>query len=293
MYSRYRSFPLRTPLITAVLLLLSALSPTHAVSSGCPDTLRFADTGIEGAEELYLIYHKFAKLSQELLGIKVKFFPVSNRTIAINALRFNQVDVVLAGPSEYVLMMERLRNIQPIVAVVRPNYYSVFIVPARSDAKTLNDLKGKHIGLKDHGSTTGHIMPSYMLHKAGLDLDRDVRLSMLGGARLAALFSGEVDAVGTGIQDYQYLVQREGEGRYRILEQGESMPGDPFVAGSHLNTACVAHIRRVFMENAAAVVDSILQPGKYEKYLGAHLVIPKDSNYDMVREAYSLLGLRD
>lgn len=38
----------------------------------------------------------------------VEFFPVGNRTTAINALRFEQVDIVLAGPSEYVLMAERV-----------------------------------------------------------------------------------------------------------------------------------------------------------------------------------------
>ncbi|MFC0466884.1 ATP-binding cassette domain-containing protein [Halomonas alkalicola] len=42
------------------------------------------------------------------LGVTVEFFPVGNRTTAINALRFEQVDIVLAGPSEYVLMAERV-----------------------------------------------------------------------------------------------------------------------------------------------------------------------------------------
>ncbi|QTF93405.1 MAG: PhnD/SsuA/transferrin family substrate-binding protein [Halomonas sp. BM-2019] len=79
---------------------------------------------------------------------------------------------------------------------MRPEYYSVFIAPTDSDIETLEDLKGKHVAMKGHSSTTGHIMPSYMLHQAGLDIDRDLRISLQDGVvrRHRPLLGGESGA---------------------------------------------------------------------------------------------------
>ncbi|WP_366925151.1 PhnD/SsuA/transferrin family substrate-binding protein, partial [Halomonas sp.] len=54
---------------------------------------------MEGSEELQRAYQGFVDEVESRLGVTVEFFPVGNRTTAINALRFEQVDIVLAGPS--------------------------------------------------------------------------------------------------------------------------------------------------------------------------------------------------
>lgn len=268
--------------------LAAAISATSVIAA-CPDTLRFADTGIEGTEELQLTYQQFVKEVESRLGVNVEFFPVGNRTTAINALRFKQVDIVLAGPSEYVLMSEHVKGIKPISAVVRSEYYSVFIAPTDSDINSLKDLKGKHIAMKDHGSTTGHIMPMYMLYKEGIDLDRDVSISLLDGARMQALASGEVDAVGTGIRDFAPFVAQQGEGKYKIVAASQTMPGDPFVAGPHISQQCADFIQQKFMDDADGLLQAILAPGRRKKYLGAKMVTVNDTVYDIVRESYALL----
>ncbi len=256
----------------------------------CPDTLRFADTGIEGTEELQRAYTDFVEVVQTLTGVKIRFFPVGSRTTAVNALRFRQVDVVLAGPTEYLLMQQRLRGMHALAAIVRPEYSTVFIVPEDSDIRTLADLKGRHVAMKDHGSTTGHIIPSYMLHQAGLDLDRDVRISLIDGARMAALATGEVDAVGTGIRDYAPFVAQQSRG-YRILAESDNMPGDLIIAGAHIDRQCAEHLSRAFLDNAPAILQAILNPGRRDKYVTAELVAVNDSDYDQIRSAMSLLGL--
>ncbi|MFS1414901.1 hypothetical protein BCU70_02570 [Vibrio sp. 10N.286.49.C2] len=273
---------LYTSILSTALLSASAFS-------ACPDTLRFADTGIEGTEELQMTYQQFVQEVESRLDVNVEFFPVGNRTTAINALRFNQVDIVLAGPSEYVLMAEHVEGIKPVSAVVRPEYYSVFIAPVDSDINTLEDLKGKHVAMKDHGSTTGHIMPMYMLHKEGIDLDRDLKISLLDGARMQALASGEVDAVGTGIRDFSPFVEQQGEGKYKVVARSETMPGDPFVAGPHISQQCADFIQEKFMDDPEGLLQAILAPGKRKKYVGATMISVNDQAYDLVRESYSLL----
>ncbi|KAA0013121.1 phosphate/phosphite/phosphonate ABC transporter substrate-binding protein [Billgrantia pellis] len=283
---------LRFLLPLAAAVAMAGATQTQAAES-CPTTLRFADTGIEGTEELQRAYQEFVDAVESRLGVAVEFFPVGNRTTAINALRFEQVDIVLAGPSEYVLMAERVDGVKPITAIVRPEYYSVFIASTDSGIESLEDLRGKHVAMKDHGSTTGHIMPSYMLHQAGLDIDRDLKISLLDGARMQALASGEVDAVGTGVRDFAPFVTQHGEENYRIIARGQDMPGDPLVAGSHLTADCVAEIREAFLADPDGLLQAILAPGERDKYLGAEMVRVNDSEYDVVRDSYALLGLFD
>ncbi|SDL50993.1 phosphonate transport system substrate-binding protein [Franzmannia pantelleriensis] len=281
------------PLLSLAAAIALATAGQAQAAESCPTTLRFADTGIEGTEELQRAFQEFVDEVESRLGVEVEFFPVGNRTTAINALRFEQVDIVLAGPSEYVLMAERVEGIQPISAIVRPEYYSVFIAPTDSDIESLEDLRGKHVAMKDHGSTTGHIMPSYMLHQAGLDIDRDLQITLLDGARMQALASGEVDAVGTGVRDFAPFAAQHEEGAYRIIERGQDMPGDPMVAGPHIAADCVAEIQEAFMADPDGLLQAILAPGERDKYVGAEMVYVDDSEYDMVRESYSLLGLND
>ncbi|WP_333608603.1 phosphate/phosphite/phosphonate ABC transporter substrate-binding protein [Arsukibacterium sp.] len=276
------------PFYLMLCLLWLVCQPAQA--QVCPATIRFADTGIEGTEELQRAYQLFVERLQQLTGLKVQFFPVGNRSTAVNALRFKQVDIVLAGPTEYILMQQRMPGIAPIAAIIRPEYSSVFIVPADSHLYSLTDLKGKHVAMKDHGSTTGHIMPSYMLHQAGLDLDRDLRISLIDGARMVALANGEVDAVGTGIRDFAPFVAQQTKA-YRIIAQGDNMPGDPIIAGAHLPKDCVSLLRQVFMDNADSLLQAILDPGARDKYQTAQLKLVDDADYQQVRDAMRLLKI--
>ncbi|SEA78004.1 PhnD/SsuA/transferrin family substrate-binding protein [Alkalimonas amylolytica] len=274
-----------------VIFTVSVLVLSQPVSAqSCPSPLRFADTGIEGAEELQRAYHEFVALMLELLDVQVQFFPVGNRTTAVNALRFRQVDLVLAGPTEFLLMQQRLQGIQPVAAIARPEYAAVFIVPEHSSIQRLTDLKGRHVAMKDHGSTTGHIIPSYMLHRAGLDLDRDVRISLIDGARMAALAAGEVDAVGTGLRDFAPFVAQQAQ-PYRILAQSDDMPGDPIIAGGHVPAACVTTLQLIFQQHAEPILQAILNPGARDKYLEARMIPVTKDDYQFVADAMKVLGI--
>ncbi|MDO5646485.1 phosphate/phosphite/phosphonate ABC transporter substrate-binding protein [Paracoccus sp. (in: a-proteobacteria)] len=272
-------------------LALSVAAPALAAdTSSCPATLRYADTGVEGLEELRRSFGPFVETVQNITGLGVEFFPVGNRTAAATALEFGQVDVVMTGPSEYVAIQTRINDVKPIVSFARPAYASIFIVPKDSGINALTDLKGKSISMKDVGSTTGHIIPAYMLVEAGLDIDRDVRIVNLGGTSLQALISGDVDAAATGVRDWEPFVEMAGDG-YEILEQSPQMPDDLILAGPHISTECVDYLRTKMMENGPALIDATLAPEGRERYRGAELVAVDDATYDVVRKAYAALGL--
>ncbi len=284
---------LQIGVLAAALLLSGAADQQKAWADACPPTLRFADTGVEGLEELRRKFGPFVEEMEKLTGSKVQFFPVGNRTAAVNALRFNQVDIIMAGPSEYVAIESRIPGNKPIVSLSRPSYASIFIVPADSPYRNVADLKDKRIALKDVGSTTGDIIPRMMLHNAGLNLDRDVRLLNVDGARFEALISGDVDAVGTGVRDWDRFEQRAGKGNYRILAQSERMPDDVILAGPHIGNACVDLVREQVMANGEALLSALLAPGELNKFKGAEWVPVSDGDYDVVREAYRVLGYQN
>ncbi len=276
----------------ALVLAHSAVPGVHAAegADACPATLRYADTGVEGLEELRRSFGPFVEVMEEATGLAVEFFPVGNRTAAVTALQFEQVDVVMTGPSEYVAIQSRIEGVQPIVSFARPSYASIFIVPEDSGIDTLADLKGKRISMKDVGSTTGHIIPAYMLVEAGLDIDRDVTILNLGGTLFQALISGDVDATATGVRDWDGFVEMAGPG-YKILVQSPQMPDDLILAGSHIDAACVEHLREAMLGNGDALIQATLAPEGRERYQGAALVAVDDASYDVVREAYAALGL--
>lgn len=249
-------------LVAASLLALSASVslPAFADASQCPKQLRFADTGIEGMEEMVRTYGQFQKTLTDIIGVDIQFFPVSDRTATVNALQFNQVDMILAGPSEYVLMRNR-QDVKMMVGIERTEYSSVFVVRGDSDIQSLADLKGKKIAMKDPGSTTGHIIPSLMLKDAGLDYQKDVQAMLLDNARFEAMINRDVDALGSGVRDLETLQERDPEANYRIIAESETMPRDLFVARGGISDECISYVNKQIMANADTLMDAILSPG--------------------------------
>lgn len=274
----------------AVLLLVGCGRNGAPTAGETPKVIRLADTGIEGMEDLSGAYGPFVAELEKLIGLKVEFFPVSNRTAAVTALQFRQVDLILAGPSEYAAISARL-PVRPVVGIERPQYHTVFVVKAGSPIRTLADLRGRRIAMKDPGSTTGHIMPVWMLHRAGLDIDRDVKVLLLDGARLEALATGDVDALGSGVRDYEQLVTRFGAGAYRIIAESQGMPNDLFLAGPTLSEALVEELREQILAHGEPLMDAILGSSRRDRYAGSRFVAVQDGDYEVIREGYRILGL--
>lgn len=286
----YARLSIGTAASALALALSLGAAKAETGANACPDTLRYADTGVEGLEELRRSFGPFVETMEEITGKTIEFFPVGNRTAAVTALEFEQVDVVMTGPSEYVAIQSNIGDVKPIVSFARPAYASIFIVREDSGIEDLDDLRGKRVSMKGVGSTTGHIIPAYMLHEAGIDIDREVTIFNLEGTLFQALISGDVDATATGVRDWDTFQELAGEG-YKILAESPQMPDDLVLAGPHIDAACVDFLRAAMTENSQALIDATLAPEGRERYRGAELVAVDDSTYDVVREAYAALGL--
>lgn len=255
-----------------------------------PSTVRFAITDVKGLEELEAEYDDLRIALAESLQTDVEFFPVENYTAATVALKQGDVDLALAGPSEYVVITSRT-NAAPIVAITRVNYHSVIAVPQGSDIETVADLKGKAIAMSDIGSTSGHLGPTKILIDAGLDPQTDITIEMLGDdGSVEAMKQGTVDAWGGSGTDYNDFLKDEAES-FPILIEGSPLPSDVFIVSSSLDPALIDVIRERLIANQSVVVESLAK--HHSKYEGSQIVLAKDEDYDSVRDVYRAIGQGD
>lgn len=287
-----------TSLVLATSLSLVACNSEESASvqaegedSNWPDTIRFADTGLEGMEELQREFGPFKDALEEVMDIEIEFFAVNDRVIGATALEHDQVDMLLAGPSEYAQIKSVVPGAEPIVGIERSEYSAVIIVHEDSEYETLDDIKGTSVAMKDAGSTSGHIGPSQILIEEGFDLDQDVDIQLLADARIEAFKNRDVEVLATGIKDYNQMVEEDGEGKYRILAEGPPLPNDVFVASPELPADFVEEMTQAILDNQDKILGSMLEATDDDKYIEAKFVDANDSDYDSMREAYEVLGL--
>lgn len=129
-----------------------ALATFCANAAFAQETIRFAVTDIDGLEALQTEMGPFKEAFEAASGLKVEFFPVSGRTVAVEAMAAEQIDFVLTGPAEYVVFNARL-DAQPVVTWNRPDYYSNVVVLDASPIMSAEDLKGQKVSFGEIGST--------------------------------------------------------------------------------------------------------------------------------------------
>ncbi|NJK69189.1 MAG: PhnD/SsuA/transferrin family substrate-binding protein [Microcoleus sp. CSU_2_2] len=272
------------------LLFVTSCTATQVSNSVAIDRItkiRFAITDGNTLEKLKEDYDLFRVALAEILEIEVDLVPLKNQVSGAIELKQGQVDLVLTGPSEYVIARSRT-NAVPVVVITRPNYYSIIAVPPNSEIKTVADLRGKTIAMSDVGSTSGHLGPTQMLIEAGLDPKTDVKIQMLGDeGSVAALQKGEVDAWAGSTSDYQEILQ----GKFPKIAQSSLLPGDVFVAGSSLEPAIVEFIRSRMIQDQNKLIQAI--SARKSKYRGSTLKLVQDSDYDLIRKAYQAIGQDD
>ncbi|GAB1544549.1 phosphate/phosphite/phosphonate ABC transporter substrate-binding protein [Scytonema sp. NUACC21] len=259
-----------------------------------PKQLKFTVTDVKGLEELQRDYETFRTVLEDILNIKIDFFPVENFVAAAPALQLGHVDIVLSGPSEYVILNARSKAV-PIVAITRPKYYSVIAVRADSGIKSVSQLKGKKIAMRAKAGTAGHIYPTKLLLDAGLDPKSDVTVLFLEDKGLEALEKGDVDALARSFSGYEKILRDAGVSTtaFPVIASGPNLPSDVFVASSQLTTAFIKQIGNLMLKHQDKLLQAILESPANEQFQGSKMMAATDADYDMIREVYKAIGEGD
>ena len=203
-----------------------AMSVFAATSAVAQDTIRFAFTDIDGLEAVQREMGPFKDAFEAASGLKVEFFPVSGRTVAVEAMAADQVDFVLTGPAEYVVFNARLKAL-PVVTWTRPDYYSTLVVLDASPVKTPADLKGMKVSFGEIGSTSQHLGPVTLMSEAGLGYSTDYEPVFLKrNVAVEALIAGDIGAIGLNRTHIDSITEKFPDQKFRPIAKGVTLPND-------------------------------------------------------------------
>ena len=258
------------------------------------DTIRFAVTDIDGLEAVQREMGPFKDAFEAASGLKVEFFPVSGRTVAVEAMAADQVDFVLTGPAEYVVFNARL-DAQPVVTWVRPDYYSTVVVLDGSPVKAPADLKGMKISFGEIGSTSQHLGPVDLLAQAGLTYSVDYEPVFLNrNVAVEALITGEIGGIGLNRTHIESITEKFPDQKFRVVVKGPQLPDDILLASSKVAPEVVETVRKTFTDHGADMLAAITASEENAKYVGG-MFNPTVTNadYDVVRKMYENIGITE
>lgn len=144
----------------------------------------------------------FAKYLEKELGVKVTVRVANDYTAVIEGQKNRQIHIGFYGPGSYARAYA-VSNGNTVAFTTTQNqdgsigYYSVVYVKADSPYKTLDDLKGKKLGLVDVESTSGYKAPVFFMSREGKVPDKFFAIAQVTGSHenaVLALNQGTVDA---------------------------------------------------------------------------------------------------
>jgi phosphonate transport system substrate-binding protein len=140
-----------------------------------------------------------AHISKEL-GIPVKLRVANDYAAVIEGQRAGQIHVALYGPAAFARALKTGVKTEAFAQEVNEDgtkgYYSVFYVKKDSPYQTIQDLKGKNLGMVDPNSMSGYNVPMYTLDKLKIDPTKFFGKMVTTGSHenaILALQQGTVD----------------------------------------------------------------------------------------------------
>lgn len=274
--------------------LLIALTVISVPSGAEAKSIRLAVTDIEGLEMLQREFGAFKDLLSSKLGMDVAFYPVPNRTAAVEAVRSKNLDFVLTGPAEYVVF-KTLTDVEAVIGFSRPDYYCSLVVLSDSGINTVSDLKMEKVAIGGVGSTSKHLAPMQIMADNGLDPLKDVKILHTSvDLGWQALKRGDVKAWGMTTDKFLKLRGKDKDlapGAFKVIARGPDLPNDVLLAAKHVDPAVVEKVKEVFVKYSDELVQAILKGDDNKKYKGMKFLPEvKDEDYNYVRSMYKTIG---
>jgi phosphonate transport system substrate-binding protein len=191
----------RSILLSAAALAFAATSASAQDYKAKYPELTFAIIPAENASGVTERWAPFVAYLSKELGVKVNLRIANDYAAVIEGQRSGNIHIASYGSASFA--RARLTGVKTDAFANDINidgstgYYSVFFVKASSAYKTIDNLKGKNLGLVDPNSTSGNNVPRFELDKMGIsDADTYFSKVVFTGSHenaLLALSQGTVD----------------------------------------------------------------------------------------------------
>jgi len=275
-------------LFAATLMGLALLAPAaHA-------ELTFGLIPAENAEEMVKKFEPMRAYLEKKLGEPVKVFTATDYAGVIEAMRKKRIDIAWFGPLSYVLA-EQEAGAEPFAAGIRKGgdshtYKSIFVTRCDSGIKSIKDLEGKNVVFVNPTSTSGGLMPTYMIKKeTGKMPDQFFGKFAYAGAHDAAELAVKnktADAAADNDITYEKMLKKGeiSKDESCIIAESEPLPGSPLTYRGDLDA-----------DKKAKIKDAILNAYKDIEVTGygelARYDEVKAADYQKIRDMIKELGL--
>jgi phosphonate transport system substrate-binding protein len=212
-------------------------------SASADEPLRVGLIPNENPEEVEAQYQPLEDYLNKKLGREVELSVPTTYNAVVEAMVSGELDLAYFGGLTYVQARQRA-DVHPLFTEVNPRtgttkYRSVIIVPADSDVRKVEDLRGEDFAFGSVSSTSGSLYPSIMLQQNGIDYRKDLGEVIYTGGHdttAQAVANGQVAA--GGLEDRILYDLREegviGKNKVRVIEESAPIEGYPWVVRDDL-----------------------------------------------------------
>ena len=225
------------------LFLLSVLTLLPGLAFG--ETLVMGVFAFRPKEVMTAQYQPLVEyLGRTVPGVNIDLQVLTQEEMEVS-LAAGKLDLVFTNPSHFIVLRARNRLTGALATLVSLEkgvavnvLGGVILAPAaRSDIRSLTDLRGKHIAVPGTKYLGGYQAQAYELQLAGIRLPGDVRLEVVGShdAVVEALLAGKAD-VGFVRSSIVEAMTREGRlppGRLKVINE-QRHPGFPYACSTRL-----------------------------------------------------------
>ena len=277
-----------------------AAGTAYAAAPDCPNggTVHFGVVPGEDTAQLLPIYSRIGKLIADRLDCDVVVQTGTNYTAVIEAMRAHRIEIGNFGAFSYVLahVVAGAEAVATFAAADgKPGtYFATITTWPGSGIATLQDVRGKAFAFSDPASTSGHLIPSYGLVKAGIDPEQDIK-PFYTGSHTASFEALRNHKVPVGELNSIAISGAELAGFYKpadyvTLWKSPPIPNGPITVRGDLPPEFKARLTQVLR-----TLDLSSMPKRDMKFLGrsdSHaLAAVDDHSYDSIRDVVSVLHL--
>jgi phosphonate transport system substrate-binding protein len=287
-----RSYGKTLIVLTALVMVVISFISLGFAESTVKNELKISFIPVESTEEIAKRYQKIVDYLSKELNMKVTPYVANDYSAVIEAMRAKHVDIAWFGPFSYILAAKEADAeafVNPINESGQDVYYCYFITHKDSGIKSIQDLKGKTFTFGDPASTSGHLIPRYILTKAGLDPDKDIKTQFSGGhdATALAVKNKKVDAGAMASEIYERLVNKKMISTDEIIVffKSDPLPLDPWAYRKDLPQEIKDKVKKALLE---------IDKKDPEALKGTSFIKFKevdDSRYDAIRDVAKTLNL--
>lgn len=242
----------------------------------------------EASLELYgdLVAYLARKLGRQPVFLRGESYSDVN-----DLIRMRQCDLAMVCTYSYILTMKeqgaRLLAVPEIGG--KRIYHSLILVPARSKAAQLSDLRDRRFASSDVLSCSGWLYPMARLKQEGFDPARFFREHVISGSHDRSVFavrSGVVDGAAVDSIVFEQMVATDPElaNELKVVERSPAFGMPPFVVPSGVPQALRDRLQRVLLEmHHDADGQGVLLTLGFDRF-----VIATDEEYASVRRLHEL-----